>query len=244
LPLKIATELVLTGEMYPASVLAAHGLINQVVASGEALQTALGMARSIAANGPMAVAVSKRCSMRASTGRAGSCSSGRTKSPLRSLSPRMRARVPPPLPKNVSPCGEVCSTSAVTPPLDRERIGTLWDVLSCHAGQRPNAVAVQFNERRQTYHELLRRPEGAAPGTARALLGRLAASHQLNRDSRKSSRAMQGLYLAGRWQWREIAVRAFLLAQRALSAVAFLAAYTLPATMCRVRLWRRANRAC
>ena len=60
LPLKIATELVLTGEMYPASVLAAHGLINQVVASGEALQTALGLARSIAANGPMAVAVSKR----------------------------------------------------------------------------------------------------------------------------------------------------------------------------------------
>jgi enoyl-CoA hydratase len=60
LPLKIATEMVLTGEMYPASVLAAHGLINQVVASGEALQTALGLARSIAANGPMAVAVSKR----------------------------------------------------------------------------------------------------------------------------------------------------------------------------------------
>jgi enoyl-CoA hydratase len=60
LPLKIASELVLTGEMYAASVLAAHGLINKVVASGEALQTALGMARSIAANGPMAVAVSKR----------------------------------------------------------------------------------------------------------------------------------------------------------------------------------------
>jgi enoyl-CoA hydratase len=60
LPLKIATELVLTGEMYPAGVLAAHGLINKIVASGEALQTALGMARAIAANGPMAVAVSKR----------------------------------------------------------------------------------------------------------------------------------------------------------------------------------------
>jgi enoyl-CoA hydratase len=60
LPLKIATELVLTGEMYAASVLAAYGLINKVVASGEALQVALGMGRSIAANGPMAVAVSKR----------------------------------------------------------------------------------------------------------------------------------------------------------------------------------------
>jgi enoyl-CoA hydratase len=60
LPLKIAMELVLTGEMYGASALAAYGLINRVVASGEALTMALGLARSIAANGPMAVAVSKR----------------------------------------------------------------------------------------------------------------------------------------------------------------------------------------
>jgi enoyl-CoA hydratase len=60
LPLKIATELVLMGEMYPAAVLAGHGLINRVVAKGDALRTALGMARSIAANGPLAVAVSKR----------------------------------------------------------------------------------------------------------------------------------------------------------------------------------------
>lgn len=60
LPIKIATELVLTGDMCPASLLAAHGLINKVVPTGEALQTALAMARTIAANGPMAVAVSRR----------------------------------------------------------------------------------------------------------------------------------------------------------------------------------------
>ena len=60
LPIKIATELVLTGDMCPASLLAAHGLINKVVPAGEALQAALAMARTIAANGPMAVAVSRR----------------------------------------------------------------------------------------------------------------------------------------------------------------------------------------
>lgn len=60
LPIKIATEIVLTGESVPASVLAAHGLINRVVATGQALDTALQLARTIAANGPMAVAVSRR----------------------------------------------------------------------------------------------------------------------------------------------------------------------------------------
>jgi enoyl-CoA hydratase len=60
LPTKIASELVLTGEIYPASLLAQHGLINRLVPSGEALNAALGLARNIAANGPLAVAVSKQ----------------------------------------------------------------------------------------------------------------------------------------------------------------------------------------
>lgn len=60
LPIKIATELVLTGDIYPASLLAAHGLINKITANGGALEGALEMARKIAANGPLAVAVSRR----------------------------------------------------------------------------------------------------------------------------------------------------------------------------------------
>jgi enoyl-CoA hydratase len=60
LPSKIVSELVLTGDIFPASRLAAYGLINHVVPSGEALARALELARKIAANGPMAVAVSRR----------------------------------------------------------------------------------------------------------------------------------------------------------------------------------------
>jgi len=60
LPAKIASELVLTADIYPASLLAHHGLINRVVPSGEALQAALAYARKIAGNGPLAVAVSKQ----------------------------------------------------------------------------------------------------------------------------------------------------------------------------------------
>jgi enoyl-CoA hydratase len=60
LPLKIASELVLTGEICPASLLAQHGLINRVVPHGKALHSALDYARKIAANGPLAVAVSKQ----------------------------------------------------------------------------------------------------------------------------------------------------------------------------------------
>jgi enoyl-CoA hydratase len=60
LPMKIASELVLTGEICPASLLAQHGLINRVVPNGEALRAALDYARKIAANGPLAVAVSKQ----------------------------------------------------------------------------------------------------------------------------------------------------------------------------------------
>jgi len=60
IPIKIATEMVLIGDMMPAATLAAHGLVNRVVPTGEALATAIEMACKIAANGPLAVAVSRR----------------------------------------------------------------------------------------------------------------------------------------------------------------------------------------
>lgn len=59
LPIKIANELVLTGEIVPASRIAAYGMINRLVPAGTALEAGLVMARGIAANGPLAVAVSR-----------------------------------------------------------------------------------------------------------------------------------------------------------------------------------------
>ncbi len=58
-PMRLALELVLTGEAMSADALAGHGLINRVVEPGTALEAALGMARAIAANAPMAIRVSK-----------------------------------------------------------------------------------------------------------------------------------------------------------------------------------------
>jgi enoyl-CoA hydratase len=63
LPPKIACEFVLTGDIYGAEILAQHGLINRIVPNGQALAAALEMAHKIAANGPLAVAVSKQVMM-------------------------------------------------------------------------------------------------------------------------------------------------------------------------------------
>jgi enoyl-CoA hydratase len=60
LPVKIAAELVLTGDLFPAAFLAMHGLVNRVVPTGAALQVAREIAQKIAANGPLAIAASKR----------------------------------------------------------------------------------------------------------------------------------------------------------------------------------------
>ena len=60
LPQRIAAEMVLTGEAYPAAHLAAFGLINQIVPAGQALAHAKALAVRIAANGPLALAASKR----------------------------------------------------------------------------------------------------------------------------------------------------------------------------------------
>lgn len=60
LPYHLAMELALTGEPIPATQALAHGLVNRVVPAGQALEQALVLARSIAANAPLAVAASKR----------------------------------------------------------------------------------------------------------------------------------------------------------------------------------------
>jgi enoyl-CoA hydratase len=56
----VALELLLTGETIPAGRAAELGLVNRVTAEGGALDEAVGLARVIAGNGPLAVAVTKQ----------------------------------------------------------------------------------------------------------------------------------------------------------------------------------------
>jgi enoyl-CoA hydratase len=60
IPQRIAAELVLTGDMVEPARLLQYGLINRVTAPGEALAGALELAAKIAANGPLAIAASRR----------------------------------------------------------------------------------------------------------------------------------------------------------------------------------------
>lgn len=60
MPIKLASEFVLTGDIFPVQRLADAGLVNRVVGEGEALAEAFKLAQTIADNGPMAVAVSRR----------------------------------------------------------------------------------------------------------------------------------------------------------------------------------------
>jgi enoyl-CoA hydratase len=60
IPPAIALEYALTGDRFGARVAHAWGLVNAVTPRGEALQGALALAGRIAANGPLAVAMSKR----------------------------------------------------------------------------------------------------------------------------------------------------------------------------------------
>lgn len=59
-PRRIAMELALTGNLMPAARLYECGLINRLVRSGQAPEEAQQLARTIADNGPLAVATSKR----------------------------------------------------------------------------------------------------------------------------------------------------------------------------------------
>ena len=59
-PYHLAMEWALTGEMIHAEVAHRVSLVNRLAAPGSALDVALGLARAIAANGPLAVAATKR----------------------------------------------------------------------------------------------------------------------------------------------------------------------------------------
>jgi enoyl-CoA hydratase len=58
-PLPIALELLLTGEPIDAARAYELGLVNRLTEEGDALEAALGLARTIAANGPLAVEVTR-----------------------------------------------------------------------------------------------------------------------------------------------------------------------------------------
>jgi enoyl-CoA hydratase len=60
LPYRIALELALTGDMFPAARAYEYGLVNRLVPAGEALAEARQLALTIAGNGPLSVAASKR----------------------------------------------------------------------------------------------------------------------------------------------------------------------------------------
>jgi enoyl-CoA hydratase len=60
IPYAVAMELLLTGEPITAGRAAALGLVNRLVPDGGALEGALRVAEGIAANGPLAVAVTKQ----------------------------------------------------------------------------------------------------------------------------------------------------------------------------------------
>jgi len=64
LPYRVAMEMALTGAPVSAQFLLGHGLINRLAPVGEVLNVALDLACAIAANGPMAVAVSKQVMQR------------------------------------------------------------------------------------------------------------------------------------------------------------------------------------
>ncbi|MEV4672577.1 MULTISPECIES: crotonase/enoyl-CoA hydratase family protein [Actinomadura] len=59
-PYHVAMELALLGDHMSAARMSELGLVNRLVDDGEALGAALGLAREVAANGPLALAASKR----------------------------------------------------------------------------------------------------------------------------------------------------------------------------------------
>ncbi|MGY1826594.1 MULTISPECIES: crotonase/enoyl-CoA hydratase family protein [unclassified Blastococcus] len=66
-PRAVALELLLTGEPVDAERAAAVGLVNRVVEDGTAVEAAVALAEVIAANGPLAVAATKRVVLEAPT---------------------------------------------------------------------------------------------------------------------------------------------------------------------------------
>ncbi|MGG5822352.1 crotonase/enoyl-CoA hydratase family protein [Falsiroseomonas sp. HW251] len=60
IPPRIAMEIALTGDMVSAERLERFGLVNELVAPGQALEAAIRLARRIVGNAPMSIAASKR----------------------------------------------------------------------------------------------------------------------------------------------------------------------------------------
>jgi enoyl-CoA hydratase len=60
IPYHVAMEVILTGEMLPATRAYEHGLVNRLTEPGQALEGALALARLVAANGPLAVQTAKK----------------------------------------------------------------------------------------------------------------------------------------------------------------------------------------
>lgn len=56
----VAMEMALTGDIYPATFGKENGFVNRIVGEGQALDGALELAQTIAANGPLAVKASKQ----------------------------------------------------------------------------------------------------------------------------------------------------------------------------------------
>lgn len=67
MPRQIAMEYALTGRLLPAAEAARWGLVNRLCTPGEALSGALALAEEIAANAPLAVAMTKRIVSEAQT---------------------------------------------------------------------------------------------------------------------------------------------------------------------------------
>jgi enoyl-CoA hydratase len=65
LTLSLALEVALTGDLLPAARAAEWGLVNRVVPAAELLSTALALAETIAANGPLAIRMTKKLVRRA-----------------------------------------------------------------------------------------------------------------------------------------------------------------------------------
>lgn len=65
IPYQLAMELALTGDNLPATRAHHLGLVNRLTEPGEAIATALELARQITANGPLAIAVTKEIITRA-----------------------------------------------------------------------------------------------------------------------------------------------------------------------------------
>jgi len=60
MPYHAVMELALTGDALPAERFHDFGVVNRLAEPGQALDTALALARTVAANGPLAVAASKQ----------------------------------------------------------------------------------------------------------------------------------------------------------------------------------------